>query len=191
MAKKFYVLDSNNGGSRTDKNGNYRLLIGSEIKTFFESQGKKGRLFIFQKQLNGDVIGVEIPKDKQREYKADKNRQEYIKRVKHEMDISIISLENMTVGDDEVSGVEIIPDENADIERSFIENEEFETLQEALNNLTEEEFYIINTLFLSENRMSEREVAVELQVSQQYVNKKKKEILIKLKKYFMDFGCNS
>lgn len=179
MAKKFYVLDSS-------KDGNYRLLVGSEIKAHFESQGKSGLSFIFQKQPNGDVIGIEIPKDKQKDYKAEKNRREYIRRVMREMDISVTSLDCMAVGEDEGTGEEIIPDESADIEKHFIEREEIATLWEALNILTEEEMYIIQALYFSPTKLTERELAKKINISQPAIHKKKISILSKLKNFLED-----
>lgn len=184
MAKKFYVLDSSKVGNVTDGNGNYRLLEGSEIKTFFENKENKARQFIYQRQPNGDVIGIEVPKEKQKEVEAERNRAKYLKRVKREMGISILSLDSMIVKEFKTTIEDTIPDESADLEQQFIEKEEVEALRAALSLLTEDELYIIKALYLSPKPLTERDVAREMKLSQPAVHKKKIAILVKIRNFF-------
>lgn len=55
-------------------------------------------------------------------------------------------------------------------------------IQQALKTLTEEEYEIIETLYLSEYAVSERDLARSMDVPQKTMNNRKKKILSKLKK---------
>ena len=83
--------------------------------------------------------------------------------------------------DHEYSGEEVIKDESQDVEAEVIADIEKEILHIALNCLDTESFLLINALYLADEPKTERELASELGVSQNAINKRKKKILKTLK----------
>ena len=65
-----------------------------------------------------------------------------------------------------------------------------EALHKALTTLTDEEFALINLLYLSKEPLSQETIGEMLGISQQGVSKRKQSILKKLKK-FLNFGCET
>ena len=182
MAKKFYVLNTEEQvQAGTEK---YRLVQGKELDTLIQTKEWKGKEFIFQKQVNGDVIGVEAPAEMKKEVEAEKQREKYLRRIIRNGRFLITSLEISIGNEEKGSGEDVIADESADIEQQFLAKEEIETLKEAMNKLTEEEFYYIYALYLSEKPKTIQGLAEELNVTRMTVYRRKQAILAKLKNFF-------
>ena len=79
------------------------------------------------------------------------------------------------------SGEEIIPDTAIDVETEAIENIRQDALRDALLELDCRSFLLINALYGTEARRSERDLASEFGVSQPAIHKQKKKILEILK----------
>lgn len=76
-------------------------------------------------------------------------------------------------------------DEQADVETIVLGRMMRQQLHEAVQNLQEEEKYLIIQLFFADR--SEREMAAELGISQKAVNKRRHKILAKLRKILEKF----
>lgn len=182
MAKKFYVLNTEaqvRAGAEK-----YRLVQGQELEEIISTPEWKRKEFIFQRQPNGEQIGIEVPENSRKESRAEKNRKAYLRRVMAERDISVTSLDVIIGSEETGSGEDVIADESADIEQQFLAKEEIETLKEAMSKLTEEEFYYIYALYLSEKPKTVHGLAEDLNVTRMTVYRKKQAILAKLKKNF-------
>ena len=59
-----------------------------------------------------------------------------------------------------------------------------EKLRKALRTLSKEEMLLINALFLSDEPVTEKELAEVFGISQQAIHKRKKAVLLKLKNFF-------
>ena len=78
-------------------------------------------------------------------------------------------------------GVNFIADPNVNVEDDVIHKIMLDKLRLALDKLSAEELFLIDMLYTQ--MKSEREIASELGVSQNAVNKKKKKLLGQLKKF--------
>lgn len=67
------------------------------------------------------------------------------------------------------------------MEAEVILRMEYKALRAALHQLDEEDCLLIHALYLADERKTERDLAKELGVSQNAINKQKKKILQKLK----------
>lgn len=182
MAKKFYVLNTEaqvQAGAEK-----YRLVQGKELEEIITTPEWKRKEFIFQKQQNGEQIGIEVPESKRKESRAEKNRKVYLRKVMAERDISITSLDVIIGSEEKGSGEDVIADESANIEEIIFAREDMETLKQAINGLSEEEYHIIFSLYLAESRKTERDLAKEMNITQATVNRRKGAILRKMKNFF-------
>ena len=68
--------------------------------------------------------------------------------------------------------------------QQIIKKDSIHNLSKALKHLDKEQYYIIHSLFFEEK--TESEVAKELNLSQQALNKRKKKILLILKKWLLE-----
>jgi len=79
------------------------------------------------------------------------------------------------------NGEGVAVDASVDMEAEVLHNMELKALQAALASLDEASYHIIHALYLSECRMTARELAEELGVSHTVVLRRKKKILENLK----------
>ena len=76
---------------------------------------------------------------------------------------------------------ERIQDTAVDIEGDVISNIERKNLRTAVQSLDQESRYIVDALYLSENRKSGRALAAEMGIAQTELQRRKKKILRNLK----------
>ncbi len=188
MAKKFYVLSTEaeiqSGADR------YRLIQGKELDEALKAKKFKGKVFMKQELKKGEVIMLEVPDSKKKEYQAEKDREKNRRKVASELDISFTSLDVIIGNEDSGSGEEIIADKSANVEESIIAHEEMELLKQALNELTEDEYNIIYSMYLAEKRKTEQALADEMHIARSKLHRRKQAILAQIKKFF-DFGEQS
>ena len=61
---------------------------------------------------------------------------------------------------------------------------DLEVLRHALDSLNEEEYHIIDCLYLADSPMTERDLAKSMGKSQPYINRLKRKIFDKIRKFF-------
>ena len=181
MAKKFYVLDEQGTIKSTDGTKSYALLQGEELHLYLKSPQGKNKEFLKAEDEYGNEIGIEIPPEKLAQYKKEKNREDYLRQVQEEMEITIVSFDSVIIDGEEMSGEEAIPDESMMAEELLIEKEERQKLKDALRSLSKEELYIIKGLFFDCPRKTETILGKEMGMSHQAVHKKKQKIFEKIK----------
>ena len=86
--------------------------------------------------------------------------------------------------DGESCGDEVIPDEDNDFLEEIAHKADICKLQQALRSLSDDEYELINALYLSEIRMSVRAYAKSQGVSHTAIVKRKNEIFEKIRNYF-------
>ena len=123
----------------------------------------------------GDVV-LEASKREAQIHRAEKDHSDYLKE--QEEGWSTLSIYADEYG---YSGEEIIADEAHDVEAEAIMRIETAALQKALTRLDSQNYQLIHALYLADNQKTEREIAQELGVSQNAINKQKKKILKTLK----------
>jgi RNA polymerase sigma factor (sigma-70 family) len=125
----------------------------------------------------GDVV-LETGKAETRKYRAEENHRYYIRsQSENWREISIY-----TVADEcGCSGEEVVANETQDVEQEVIERIRAETVRKALSQLDAASYQLIHSLYLAPQQKTEREIAQDLGLSQNAVNKRKKKILKTLK----------
>lgn len=119
--------------------------------------------------VDGQKHLIDVPVDDEL-YKAD-NHAEY-QRVRSKQKDSTLELT-------------LLADESADIMADFEEKQLLEALHKALSELSETERKLIDSLFY--RRLTERDIAKSLGISQQAVGKRKYKVLQKLRESLIDW----
>ena len=83
-----------------------------------------------------------------------------------------------------VSLEDIIVDHNLPFEDKVIHDLDLEVLHHALDSLNEEEYHIIDCLYLADSPMTEIDLAKSMGKSQRYINRLKRKIFDKIRKFF-------
>lgn len=183
MAKKFYVLDENGTIKSADGSKKYRLLEGQDLYEFLHSPQRKEKAFLKTEDMNGNEIRIEIPSEHRTQYIKEVNRENYVRRIQRESEIQVVSFNTVIMDGEGMSGEEAIPDDSQSVEEQIIEREEIDSLKDALRSLSEEELYIIKSLYLDKPMRTELMLANEFGVSQPAIHYRKLSILKKIKKF--------
>ena len=95
----------------------------------------------------------------------------------------MISMDALVGDDKELTYHDIIADDSVDVEAEIAENFMLERLREAVADLPTEDLEILDALFFNnDEELSDRQIASKKGVSKSTLNRRKKEILKKLKK---------
>lgn len=186
MSTKFYIKDENGIFLSTDGKVRYTKLEGKELYKFLKSEDGKRRSFHVDIDDNGDKIGIEAEPEQVRNCSEQHERDKYRNRVKKKLSITILSANAVVSipGEDDIELIQTLVDEEVDVEADALHRLDVETLRSALKTLTEEEYKLIYSLFLSDRPMSQREYAREIGMTQKGVSKRQERIFLKLKKFF-------
>lgn len=148
-------------------------MTGKEFICFINSPEGKQRFFIDM----GNVV-LETTKAETLAHKREKNHSDYLKsQEEHFTILSIYAVKDLNG----CSGEEVIYDGSQNVEDEVISAMEVESLRTALDMLDSESRQMIYSLYLANERKTERELARETGVSQSAINKQKKKILKFLK----------
>lgn len=80
----------------------------------------------------------------------------------------------------------MIEDQTTNVEETAVEHMEMQELRQFIAKLDEREQCVLYELYLSDNPISERELSRRMGVSQKTLNYRKKKILEKLKKLWLN-----
>ena len=170
MAKQYYIKkDPSALGPEIE----WISVNGKEFYQLITSSAGKGRYFI-----DMDDFMIEASEADYKDWRKEKDHSDYLRE--QEMNLQMRSLSS-DVSPESGSSEEIVPDETADTEEQAIASIARQALNVALGMLDTESYRLIDSLILSENRKSERDVASEFGLSQNAVNKRKNKILKKLR----------
>jgi RNA polymerase sigma factor (sigma-70 family) len=162
MAKICFILD----------NGVYREIPYSEI--YFEKKRNPKYADRYFLPYHGYLL--EVPFEYYEKETQDIDRRKYLhKEAKRNGEVSYDSLDS-----DEMNGEELIRDIYTDVEQNAITRIMIAKLRQALKQLTANEMALIDALYYQE--MKERQYAAILGISQKGVNKRRHNILDKLKR---------
>ena len=160
-------------------NSDWVMMTGTEFYQFINSPEGRSRYFIIWEDLV-----IEAPKDQYDDWLCDKEHRKYLRKFENEC--STISLySDLAEEDDE--GEELIADPTVDVEFSAIENIRHNALLAALRQLDHQSFYLIHSLYFACIPKTECELAKEVGISQQAINKRRRKILSDLKLLVVKF----
>lgn len=163
----------------------YKEISGQEFLTLVRSSEAKGRYFIKLPSVSEDgsdgAIVMETTKDKYIDWKSEKNHTDYLLRHK----AGRPTLRYHALEDEEGDyGEEMLADDNTDVELKCITALEPDLLHEALAKLTEDEYQLIEYMYLSPEKGTERGYSAITGIPQKTINNRKIRILQKIKNYF-------
>lgn len=120
-----------------------------------------------------------------KEYMCELRKKDY--KIKHPIEFVSLDMPMFDEEGEETTLGDLLPSSDYD---DYIEQEELEEqlslLRKALAELSDEEMYIINRLFLDNPKgKSERDIAAEMGIPRMTLNSRKKKIFEKIKKYFV------
>lgn len=148
-------------------------MNGKEFYRFIHSKEGQGRHFIDM----GDVV-LEATEAEARSYKAEQNHRYYIQAQEDgQSTLSIYAIEDKNG----CSGEEAVEDVTQDVEAEAILRIERKAFRAALCQLDKESRLLIQSLYLADERKTERDLAQERGVSQVAIHKQKKKILETIK----------
>ena len=169
MAQHRFFVRKDPGSSKVE----WLEMNGSEFYSFVKSPENAKRRF-----ANMGDFTIEMPADEYESWIKDRNRCTYLNNM--ENGVTILSLhEEHQPGSGSLE--ECIQDPAVDVESDVISHIERRALRAAIQALDAESRYIVDALFFSSNRRRESDLAKELGITQQGINRRKKKILKNLK----------
>jgi len=173
MNRRFYV-EGNPKCFIKINNGIYEEITLKEL----QNRRKKSSMYQEKKFILVDNILLEVSISSYEEYYREYERNRYCDKILDKL--QVISIEELQTEDD-IRGIDIIPDKNCNVEMEVIKKLEIEKLKEALLSLNDKEYNLIKKLFFDEKTV--REYAKMLDIPYATIQYRKLKILKKLKKF--------
>ena len=184
--KTYYFLDPNGQITSEDGKTRYKALNGPKAYEFLKSEvGKNRRVVKISDEDDPDEIFLEVAESLIPFARQGERREQYVDDNKKDAKIIEVSLDApIGEGDpeDDLTLMDIIPNEDESIEEQCDRSLAVEALRQALAYLEEEEYSLITALFLRKEPLNGAEYAESIGKSQQLISYRKKVTLKKLKK---------
>lgn len=119
----------------------------------------------------------EVSKETYQKFKREYDHARMLQRYENE--VYVFSLDAMAT--EETTGYDVIADLDVNVEETAVHNLMIEKLRDTMKKLDDEELDLIKQIYVDEK--TQREIAAELGISQNAVNKRKIKLLNKLRKF--------
>lgn len=166
-------------------NPQWQQMNGRKFYEFLQNEGKD-RYFITMDDgadQGMDIITMETTREKYLEWDKEKARKYRLKKSQELCAPTMISMDALVGDDKELTYHDIIADDSVDVEAEVAENFMLERLREVVADLPAEDLEILDALFFNnDEELSDRQIASKKGVSKSTLNRRKIEILKKLKK---------
>ena len=128
------------------------------------------------------ILIMEATKEHYNEWRKERRAALRRKKRNEAFGATILSLDSLLGGDDDLTGHDVVPADLEDVESQVERRLDLERLRDFLSTLSEEEMNIINSLYLcNPDELSERKIAKLLGLPQMTLNSAKKRIFKKFK----------
>lgn len=127
------------------------------------------------------IIG-ECGKECAKKWRSEKDRHDYLKCLEKQSEITTFSYNAIEVNDEELTGEELLVDEDCDVEEMVLKRLKYEELYKAIEQLDQNDRLLIGCLFLQKNPMTSVEFGKMYGYSPQLVKYYKFRALDRLKK---------
>lgn len=185
MKKEFYIEDENGSYLSEDGKKRWTKLTGRELYEFLQTERGKNAFFYEYVNEQGIRVGFEVRDEKtESKCKASKRRIQYVNDINAQYNYIVVPYDYIATEDGESSGDEVIADEYSDFLEGVAHKADVFNLHQALESLSDEEYELINALYLSEERMTVRAYAKTKGVSHTAIIKRRNEIFEKIRNYF-------
>ena len=151
-------------------------LNGIEFYQFINSPEGKGRYFI-----DFDDMKIETDKAEYVKWRKEKDHKDYL--LDQEAKYTTLSI-NSLFSENSTYYEELVPDITIDIESEVEVKIIIENVQKAILTLNHDERSLIYSLFFRQNPKSEAELSKDFNINQSSLNKRKKKIFSKIKKFW-------
>ena len=119
----------------------------------------------------------EVSKETYQKFKREYDHARMLQRYENE--VYVFSLDAMAT--EQTTGYDVIADLGVNVEETAVHNLMIEKLRDTMKKLDDEELDLIKQIYVDEK--TQREIAAELGISQNAVNKRKIKLLNKLRKF--------
>ncbi len=184
MNRKIYLVKKDPTCKKADIE--WLQLSGREFYAFTRSPQGKDRFFITLKDdidYECDEIHIEATYDEYREWQSEYDAHRYLRRI--QKDYQTLSLD-VVVGDEGETLHEMVRDDSTSVEDLIVEADLRSRMNLALQKLSTEERFVIDTYYFSRKKNTDSAIARTMGISHQALNKKRRVIL---KKIFLLVGC--
>ena len=185
MKKEYYIEDKNGAYFSEDGKKRWTKLTGRDLYEFFQTERGKKACFYEYVNEKGVLVGFEVcDAESASEIRVSKRHTQYVNDINAKYNYIVVSYDYIATEDGESSGDEVIADEYSDFLEEVARKADVFKLHQALESLSDEEYELINALYLSEERMTVRAYAKTKGVSHTAIIKRKNEIFEKIRNYF-------
>ena len=186
MKKYYYIEDKDGDICSEDGKRRFRKISGSEAYAFLSSADGKKKRFIKLLYDDNVEVNVEIPRSQIKKHRVDERHEQYMADTAKEYGFGIVAYDGVPVpgGEESLTYAELIADTTVDVVQEVLRLMDLKTLYKALDSLDQKEFEVIYELYLKDPRSSARQLARKLGISHTVLNRRKKRIFEKIKKFF-------
>lgn len=182
MSKKYYLFwkDANCNGV----NPEWIFMTGKDFYNFIKKPENKNRYFMTLDDRvcrDADIITMECTEEKYKEWRIQKNHEDYLDRFENEHEF--ISINSYIPDSESMTYEEVIADESVDIEDDLMRVVKNQLLKVFFEGLSEKEKTLINILYIENNGKNEFAIAKENGIAQQTLNNQKLALRKKLKNF--------
>ena len=180
--KKIYMVKKN--PNMPESEDNWIMMNGYEFARFMETEeGKSRRKNFAQIDACGeedDIYVVECGEERAKEWRSEKDAHDYLKECEAESGIETVSFDVVEVDGEELSLEEVVADPESDVVEEAFKHMSLEQLSAALDTLSDDEYYLIFSLYLRDEPYSEYELSRVSGIPRTTISYRKKQILEKL-----------
>ena len=181
--KTIYMVKKD--ATKTYSEDNWILMSPKEFRVFRQNTDCTGRYFVQLDvcEFGEDRIIAECEKKEAQRYHAELVERMRNIQARKNRDIKVFPFDVAYEDGEELNGEDAIIDESCNVVEEVIMKMTLDTLQNALCSLSEEEYDLIDSIFLSRIE-TEKTYAKKNGYSQSTIHYRKQQILDKLKKFF-------
>ena len=164
---------------------NWITMNGAEFMAFMrtpEGASRKNNFGCIDSCGDGDsTIIIECGEEKAKSLRIEKDRRIYLQRQLEKSGFTIFSYSTICSEDGEISGEEMLRDENSEVENEVFQKLELDNLYRCMKTLPAIEQDILQMLFFTPDGMTETECAERLGIKRSAVHYHKKKALESLR----------
>ena len=166
MPQQFWIKKTSETKGKTDE---WIMLNADEFNLFRQSSEARGRYFIEMEDIT-----IEASKQQYKQWRKESNHRDYLSRQQRQY--ATVPLMSPYLSE-QLDGENVTPDLSFDMEEMVMDRLEIEELRKSMESLDADSLHILHSLYIAEPPMTEADLAAEIGVTQQAINKRKKKIL--------------
>ena len=182
----FYFEDENGNYLSTDGKRRFICLRGKEAYDYMKAH-KSVKYYFYKtetKESYGEKVFVEIRKKSVKECRTENRRRQYVAESKAKSGFTFVSLDEIDENNEDVSFEDVFSALIVDYEDEVLREIELEILRRAIKTLSDSELKIIHSRYLSDEPISETDLAKELGIPRTTLQYRVKKVFEKLKEFF-------